>query len=74
LLHVKKLYDDPVTEVYNAFGFMFSAGWVFHFKETLFFFVDTRLELRLYNNLMVSFLPSAGVIFRPYSREIRKKW
>jgi hypothetical protein len=74
LLRIEKPYDDPETELFDAFGLMINAGWIFHLKEKVFFFVDARLEFKFYQQAMVSFSPSAGIILRPYSKEVVKKW
>jgi len=74
LLNIKKPYENPKTEKYGAAGLLLSGGWIFRFREQLFIFLDTRIEMRFYQNPMVSIAPSAGVIFRRYSQEVVKKW
>jgi len=74
LISIKKPYEDPVTEIYSAAGFLISGGWMFRLKEQLFFFADARLEVRFYERVMLSFAPRAGIIFRRYTREVVKKW
>ena len=74
LLHIKKPYEDPTTETYNALGVMLGGGWSFHFRENLFLFADGRIELRFYENPMVSFTPSFGIILRRHTQEVVKKW
>jgi len=74
VLYVKKPYENPGTEQFTAAGFMICAGWSFRLKEKLFLFADTRIEMRLYDKVMVNIAPSVGVIFRKYSQEVVKKW
>lgn len=73
ILQINKLYENPATEIYIAAGIMASGGWIFRLKEKLFVFAEMRMELRFYDTPMLSIAPSAGVIFRKYTREVIKK-
>jgi hypothetical protein len=74
LLEVKKPYESPATEMYSTFGIVITGGWIFLLKEQLFFYTEGRFDWRFYRTPMVSFAPSAGIIFRPYTQEVVKKW
>jgi hypothetical protein len=53
---------------------LLNGGWIFRFKETLFIFAELRTELRFYQDPMMSIAPTVGVILRPYTQEVVRKW
>jgi hypothetical protein len=74
ILSVKKPYEDPVVESYGAAGLLINGGWTFRYREKLYIFAELRMELRFYDDPMFNIAPSAGVILRPYTQEVIRKW
>jgi hypothetical protein len=74
ILSVKKPYEDPELEGYGAAGLLVNGGWAFRFKEKIYIFAELCMELRFYDDPMFSIAPSVGVILRPYTQEVVRKW
>jgi hypothetical protein len=74
LLYTKKPYEDPQLEKYGALGLFLDLGYRFEFREKMLFFLENRIDIRFYNEAMISFSLNAGIDWRIHTQEVKKTW
>jgi len=72
--NVKKPYEDPQVERYAAAGVLVQGGYRWRFRENIYFFSESKIEMIFYDVPMINVSLLFGAEWRIYTREVQKKW
>lgn len=70
----KEKYSEPVTHINNDFGMVISIGYQYDMDNGLRLLFDSRIDVRFYNEAMISWSPRIGFDYAFMKEKLPKKW
>ena len=67
-------YSEPVTHINNDFGMVLSIGYQYDMDNGLRLLFDSRIDVRFYNEAMISWSPRLGIDYAFMKEKVPKKW
>lgn len=67
-------YSEPVTQINNDFGMVFSIGYQYDMENGVRLIFDNRIDVRFYNEAMISWSPRLGIDYAFMKEKVPKKW